>query len=202
MRSPTRSPRPTRPPASCSARPARRLVGRAFPDVFDPADAQAVRDLLAGVRASGRADDVRARIAERRARGARLRLAVPPGKRRAVPGPPGRHPAGATAAEPAELPRVKSKLLKLVENAPRRLRRHRPRRAHPRRQRRLPRHGPARHRGTGARRAAGALARPARRRDGRADRQSAPARLGAAVRHHAARRVRRHRRGRDLRRRR
>ena len=42
----------------------RRLVGRVFPEVFEPAGTQAVRELLAGVRASGRGDDVGARIAE------------------------------------------------------------------------------------------------------------------------------------------
>jgi transcriptional regulator PpsR len=42
---------------------ARRLVGRVFPEAFDPAGARAVRELLGGVRASGRGDNVRARLA-------------------------------------------------------------------------------------------------------------------------------------------
>ncbi len=96
----------------------RRLVGRAFPDVFDPADGQAVRDLLAGVRASGRVDDVRARVADParevrvfaslfRQESTALLLVRLAGTQSA-----------AAAAEPAELPRVRSKILKLIENGP------------------------------------------------------------------------------------
>jgi transcriptional regulator PpsR len=44
----------------------RRVVGRAFPDGFDTESTQALQGLLAGVRAAGRADDVRARLAEGR----------------------------------------------------------------------------------------------------------------------------------------
>lgn len=40
------------------------LVGRAFPDGFDAAGTQAIRELLAAARASGRADDARARLAD------------------------------------------------------------------------------------------------------------------------------------------
>jgi transcriptional regulator PpsR len=39
----------------------RRLVGRAFPDGFDEAGTRAIQSLVAGVRAAGRANDVRAR---------------------------------------------------------------------------------------------------------------------------------------------
>ncbi|WP_254045313.1 transcriptional regulator PpsR [Thiohalocapsa sp. ML1] len=39
----------------------RRLVGRAFPDGFDEAGTRAIQSLIAGVRAAGRANDVRAR---------------------------------------------------------------------------------------------------------------------------------------------
>lgn len=42
---------------------ARRLVGRVFPDAFEPESAMAVRELLGGVRASGRSDDVRGKLA-------------------------------------------------------------------------------------------------------------------------------------------
>lgn len=93
----------------------RRLVGRVFPEAFDATGAQAVRDLLAGVRASGRLDDVRARIAGQdreiqvfaslfRQESASLflvRLGL----------------SDARAVE-AGLPQAGEKLLKLIENAP------------------------------------------------------------------------------------
>jgi len=41
---------------------ARRLVGRHFPDGFDEAGGRAIESLIAGVRAAGRAGDVRARL--------------------------------------------------------------------------------------------------------------------------------------------
>jgi transcriptional regulator PpsR len=88
------------------------MVGRVFPECFDPDGARAVRELLAGVRASGRADDVRARIAgqERevqifaslfRQESTALLLVRLAG-----------------APEAAELPHGKARLLKVVENAP------------------------------------------------------------------------------------
>ncbi len=94
----------------------RRLVGHLFPEAFDPAGAQAVRELLSGVRASGRADDVRARVAGQdnevqvfaslfRQESAALllvRLA-------------GAAPAGIASAT---LPRGRAKLLKVTEHAP------------------------------------------------------------------------------------
>ena len=40
----------------------RRLVGREFPEGFDPAGARAVRDLLSAVRATGRGEEVRATL--------------------------------------------------------------------------------------------------------------------------------------------
>ena len=40
----------------------RRLVGRAFPDGFDEAGTRAIQSLIAGIRAAGRANDVRARL--------------------------------------------------------------------------------------------------------------------------------------------
>lgn len=39
-----------------------RVIGRPFPEGFDPESTQAINGLLAGVRAAGRADDVRARL--------------------------------------------------------------------------------------------------------------------------------------------
>jgi transcriptional regulator PpsR len=41
---------------------ARRLMGRTFPEIFDAKSTHAVQALLAGVRATGRADEVRARL--------------------------------------------------------------------------------------------------------------------------------------------
>lgn len=41
-----------------------RIIGRPFPDGFDADGTQAINALLAGVRAAGRADDVRARLTE------------------------------------------------------------------------------------------------------------------------------------------
>lgn len=41
---------------------ARRLVGRHFPDGFDEADTRGIESLIAGVRAAGRAADIRARL--------------------------------------------------------------------------------------------------------------------------------------------
>jgi transcriptional regulator PpsR len=43
---------------------AKRVVGRAFPDGFDADSTQAVQSLLAGLRSSGRADEVRVRAAD------------------------------------------------------------------------------------------------------------------------------------------
>jgi transcriptional regulator PpsR len=40
----------------------RRLVGRAFPEGFDEAGTRAIQSLIAGIRAAGRANDVRARL--------------------------------------------------------------------------------------------------------------------------------------------
>ena len=99
----------------------RRLVGQLFPEAFEPAGDHAVRELLAGVRASGRADDVRARIAgqERevqvfaslfRQESAAL-LLVRLGGGATVE-------AAAAPAAPAELPRTRVKLLKVAENVP------------------------------------------------------------------------------------
>lgn len=96
----------------------RPLVGRSFPETFEPAGGQAVRELLAGVRASGRLDDVRARVAGqdgpvqvfaslfRQESTALLLVRLA-----------GTQPA-AVAATTAELPRARAKLLKLVENVP------------------------------------------------------------------------------------
>ena len=92
----------------------RRLVGRIFPETFDADGALVVRELLARVRASGRGDQVRARIAEQdhdiqvvaslfRQESTTLFLL------QLATGP-------AAAAE--EMPRTQARLLKAVENSP------------------------------------------------------------------------------------
>ena len=110
----------------------RRLVGHPFPEAFDPAGAEAVRELLSGVRASGRADDVRARIVghEGEAQGGEVPGGEVPGDEVKVCASLFRQEnaalllvrlaGGATAvpAAPAELPRGRAKLLKVVENVP------------------------------------------------------------------------------------
>jgi len=93
----------------------RRTVGRPFAELFDPAGAEAVQALLSGVRAAGRADDVQARLAGERGE-ARIAASLLRQEEqtvflvRLVP-------VAADAAE-AALPKLKSKLLKVVERAP------------------------------------------------------------------------------------
>ena len=87
--------------------------------------------------------------------------------------------AGAVVAAKA-----KSTLLSLVENAPGRVRRHQPGWADPTANAAFLDLAQIADRGAGAGRIAGALARAARGRPQRADRQPTPARLGTAVRHH------------------
>ncbi|MFZ5558095.1 MAG: transcriptional regulator PpsR [Pseudomonadota bacterium] len=93
---------------------ARKLVGRAFPDGFDAEGTQAIQALLAAVRTSGRAEDVRARLAD--------------GKREFVVSASLFRQENATyflvrlssredASAPV-LPKLKSKLLKVAENVP------------------------------------------------------------------------------------
>ncbi len=90
-----------------------RLLGRAFAEAFDAAGAAAVQSLLASVRAAGRGDDVQARLGDGgrevvvsaslfRQENASLFLV------RIVP----------REAHAAALPKIKAKLLKLVESAP------------------------------------------------------------------------------------
>jgi len=95
---------------------ARRVIGRPFPDVFEADSVPAIQSLLGGVRAAGRADDVKARLAD----GSRevlvsaslfrqensslflVRLSL----------------MQADDDATAVVPKTKSKLLKLVESAP------------------------------------------------------------------------------------
>ena len=92
----------------------KRVLGRAFRDAFDTDSQEAVQTMLAGVRAVGRADDIRVRLADDnrevtasgsmfRQEGASLFLirlsAVAPD-------------------QPVVMPEAKLKLLKLIENAP------------------------------------------------------------------------------------
>jgi len=93
----------------------RRVVGRPFPEGFDPESTQAVQGLLAGVRAAGRADDVRARLAE-----GRREVIVSASLFRQenstlflVRLAPVQADAGATA-----VPKAKSRVIEVVENAP------------------------------------------------------------------------------------
>jgi transcriptional regulator PpsR len=97
----------------------RRLVGRVFPEAFEPAGALAVRELLGGVRASGRADDVRGRIAGQD-REVRVYASLFRQESTALllVRLAGTQAAAVAAAEPAELPRARAKLLKLVESGP------------------------------------------------------------------------------------
>jgi len=86
-----------------------------FADLFDGDGAQAVLNLLAAVRSGGRADDVRTRLA-----GSEADMVVSASLFRqesTVLFLVRLAPVGAGAAEPV-LPQTKSKLLKVVENAP------------------------------------------------------------------------------------
>lgn len=92
---------------------ARRLVGRHFPDGFDEAGSRAIESLIAGVRAAGRAGDVRARLKS----GAEFVVAAAPVRQESstlvmlrlspVPTKPGGGP-----------PEPRSRLVKIMEKAP------------------------------------------------------------------------------------
>ena len=113
---------------------------------------------------------------------------------------PGPHRAPHADPPATAVPKLKSKLLKLMESAPDGFVVTGDGRTDHHRQRRVPRTGAAADRGAGTRPIARPLAGPLRRRSRHPAGQSAPARLGPAVRHDAARRVGRAGRGRDLRR--
>ena len=92
----------------------KRVLGRAFRDAFEPDSQEAVQTMLAGVRAAGRADDIRVRLADDgrevtasgsmfRQEGASLFLI-----RLSAVGPD----------HPVVMPDAKMKLLKLIESAP------------------------------------------------------------------------------------
>ncbi len=94
---------------------ASRTPNQHFADLFDEAGAQAVLNLLAAVRAVGRADDVRTRIADTERE---LTVSASLFRQESTMLFLVRlTPIGAAAAEPV-LPQTKSKLLKVVENAP------------------------------------------------------------------------------------
>ena len=97
---------------------ARRAIGRPFAEAFDAGSHAAVQSLLSGVRAAGRADDVRARLATedrpeftvsaslfRQDEVVSVLVRLYP-----VPAP--------HASDPIALPKAKTKLLKLVEGVP------------------------------------------------------------------------------------
>ena len=109
----------------------RRMVGKSLLEGFDAPSAAAIDELLAGVRIAGRADEVRARAGREPSRVPRVGVAVPAGKRVALPGAlraaadgGGDRRRGQGQVEPARAGGG--------ERA-RRLRRHRGRRPHPRR---------------------------------------------------------------------
>jgi transcriptional regulator PpsR len=98
---------------------ARRAIGRPFAEAFDTGSQAAVQSLLSGVRAAGRADDVRARLAAedrpevvvsaslfRQDEVVSVLIRLCPVA--------GAHAGG----EPIALPKAKTKLLKLVEGVP------------------------------------------------------------------------------------
>jgi transcriptional regulator PpsR len=97
---------------------ARRAITRPFADAFDPGSQASVQSLLSGVRAAGRADDVRARLATegqpevvvsaslfRQDDVVSVLVRLSP-------------VLAANALDPITLPKTKSKLLKLVEGVP------------------------------------------------------------------------------------
>lgn len=97
---------------------ARRAIGRPFAEAFDAQSQAAVQSLLSGVRAAGRADDVRAGLSVED----RLEVVVSASLFRQddvvsvlvrLSPVPASHPADASAS-----PKVKAKLLKLVEGVP------------------------------------------------------------------------------------
>ena len=98
---------------------ARRAIGRPFAEAFDAGSQAAVQSLLSGVRAAGRADDVRARLAAED----RLEVVVSASLFRqdevvSVLVRLSPVPAAHAGAEPIALPKAKTKLLKLVEGVP------------------------------------------------------------------------------------
>lgn len=97
---------------------ARRAIGRPFAEAFDAPSQAAVQSLMSGVRAAGRADDVRARLASN----GRPEVVVSASLFRqdeVVSVLVRLSPVAAqNAADPIALPKTKTKLLKLVEGVP------------------------------------------------------------------------------------
>ena len=174
----------------------RRLVGRTFPEGFDPAGQRTIEALLAGVLATGRAEDARCDAAQSRTRVPGVGVLVPPERLIAFSGT---HSSGGRGERDHRAHRGAVTAAGSSRKLPRRSRRDHRGRGSADGQPRLPGTGATGHRRAGARPAAGPLAGPPGRRPARAARQSAPARLGAPVRHHAAGRVWLERRCGDLR---
>jgi transcriptional regulator PpsR len=101
---------------------ARRAIGRPFAEAFEAGSQAAVQSLLAGVRAAGRADDVRAQLATNGQ--AEVVVSASLFRQDEVVSvlvrlsPVAAAAAAAEAADPIALPKTKSKLLKLVEGVP------------------------------------------------------------------------------------
>ena len=93
----------------------KRVVGRPLAEVFDPESAQAVKILLAGVQAAGRAEDVVVRLAGRQRE---LTVSASMFREDNVALFLVRLAAAEAEAAAAAMPKVKSKLLQLVESAP------------------------------------------------------------------------------------
>ena len=98
----------------------RRLIGAVFTSLFTPDSVQPMQTLLAAVRAAGRADDVRARLALATEQGGTREIAVSATllREEAASFFLVRLVAQDGAAAAARLPEVKAKLLKLAELAP------------------------------------------------------------------------------------
>jgi transcriptional regulator PpsR len=95
---------------------AKGVLGRAFLDIFEPESAPAVQGLLSLVRSAGRGDDVRARLLEG---GREVIVSASLFRQEAASLLLVRLPAVATSlAITGEEPKIKTKLLQVVESAP------------------------------------------------------------------------------------
>lgn len=95
--------------------PEGRLAGRVFPDGFELRGGEAIRTLLAAVRATGRADEVRARLA---AGGRELAVSAFLFRQESTPLFAVRLVPVAAEIEGAAIPKAKAKLLQVAEHAP------------------------------------------------------------------------------------
>jgi transcriptional regulator PpsR len=94
---------------------ARRLVGRPFSQVFEPDSVPGVQALLGAVRAAGRADDVRARL---QSGGGEEEVIVSASPLRQDSGNLYLVRLARVAAAVAGIPKIKAKMLKVMESAP------------------------------------------------------------------------------------